>query len=72
MDNYILPGALLKSVNVLELNIGDKVYDKASNREGVISDIKETVPEWIEAYVKLTGDKEETPAWKLPGLVYLG
>ena len=71
MDNYILPGALLKSVSVFELEKGDKVYDKTSGKEGVISNIKETAPEWIEAFVTLDGEKE-VPAWKLPACVYLG
>lgn len=70
MKQKILPGHPLNKTNVFDLTIGDKVYDKSSNQIGIISDIRETGYEVVEAFVKLKTD--EIPAWKLPECVYLG
>lgn len=72
MDNYILPGMLLKDANVFEMSIGDRVYDKISGRSGTITDIKEVAPEWVEAFITLDNSDTEVPASNLPGCIYLG
>lgn len=66
-----LPGMLLNRVSVFDLKPGQKVYDKDTDKLGVISDIKETAPEYIEAFVMFEGETLETPAWKLRNCVIL-
>ncbi len=69
---YNLPGTLLSKISVFDLKPGAKVYDKASNKEGVISDVKETSFEVVEAFIKLEGQEAEVRASTIPHLVYVG
>ena len=66
-----LTGAYLHKTSVFDLKKGATVYDKESNRTGVISDIRETRAECIEAFIKLEGDDKEYPAHKFIQLVLL-
>ncbi len=50
-----LPGLPVIKVSVFDLTIGTKIYDKKSNRFGIISDIRETSYENVEAYITLDG-----------------
>lgn len=68
----ILPGTKLTDIIVFDLSVGDKVYDKDSNREGVIVDIIETGFEVVEAYIRFSGSKAEELAYRYPQAVYLG
>lgn len=45
-------------VNVFELKKGDKIVDLTTNRIGVITKVKETAPEWIDAFI-IYDEKEE-------------
>lgn len=67
-----LPGLRVKDISVFELSPGMKVYDKASNATGVISDVRETSPEWIEAFYTLDGQVGESRVSQNPDLVLLG
>ncbi len=65
-----LPGFPVIKASVFDLKIGTKVYDKKSKRNGIISDIRETSPENIEAFITLNGDIE-VKASKYPQVVII-
>ena len=71
MKTVNLPGRLVKDVGVFGLNKGDKVLDKASGKQGIISNVTETAPEWVEAFVKFDGEDKEQAVWKFTQLVVL-
>lgn len=66
MDTYILPGMLLKDINVFELKIGDRVYDKASGRSGSISNIEDV------AFIRFDGGDTYISVNALPSCIYIG
>lgn len=72
MDKYILPGMLIKDLNAWELNVGDRVYDRSSGNSGSVVEIRETAPEWVEAFIRFDGSDSDVPAWKYPNCIYLG
>lgn len=71
MIKSILPGTKLNTISVFELSTGLKVYDKDSNKSGVVSSIKEAKDQGIDAYVRLEGADKEILADYLPNLVII-
>jgi hypothetical protein len=67
-----LPGLQVIKADVFSLKIGTKVYDKKSNRNGVISDIKDVGGDNISALILLDGETEAVQAYKLPQTVIIG
>ncbi len=67
-----LPGLQVIKADVFSLEVGTKVYDKASNTMGVIESIRETRSECIEAFILLDGETEAVQAYKLPQAVIVG
>lgn len=63
MKNLILPGMPLLMIQPFDIPTGQKVFDKDSNRIGVVV-VKETQYECIEAFVRFD-TKEEIKASKL-------
>lgn len=50
----------IKIPDIFALRAGDKVKDTFTGEEGVITSIRETAPEWIEAFVTWQGETKET------------
>jgi hypothetical protein len=67
-----LPGFPVLKADVFSLKIGMEVYDKVSNRTGIISDIKDVGADNIAAFILLDGDAVELEAYRLPQTVIIG
>jgi len=68
----LLPGLRVKDASVFDLSPGLRVYDRSTGKHGVISDVRETGYEVIEAFIQFDGEIQETVAWKLPFTVIIG
>lgn len=66
MDTYLLPGMLLKDINVFELKVGDRIYDKTSGRSGSISNIEDVV------FIRFDGGDTDISLNALPHCIYIG
>lgn len=67
-----LPGLPVIKADVFNLKVGTRVFDKNSGKTGMISDIRETGYEVIEAFIQLDGETKETAAWLMPQTVIVG
>lgn len=65
-----LPGLYVNKLSVFQIKAGDRAFDKNSGKSGTLV-IKETAPEWIEAFIKFDGDNNEYAAHRYPLLVLL-
>jgi hypothetical protein len=74
MKRVILPGLSVRKIDIFndEFSYGDRIYDKASGKLGVIVGVKESIADDIELYFKLDGENTEKRAYQLLNAVYLG
>ncbi len=63
----ILPGTDINVLSSNELNVGDQVYDRYTNKKGFIKDISSDG--WVEVYFE---DKTSAYTIDMPLAVYLG
>lgn len=64
MKQLVLPGYPLKSLSAFTVEPGTKVFDKDSNRVGVV-EVHETSSECIEVFVRFDTSEEPIIAYKL-------
>lgn len=70
--NKLLPGLRVKTLSVFDLEVGTKIYDKSTDKYGIISDIRETGYEVIDAFILLDGETTEVPVWRMPEAIIIG
>ena len=49
----------LSKVNVLDLNLGDRIFNEKTEEIGLVISIRETGNEWVDAFVVWPGSKAE-------------
>lgn len=71
MKPTLLPGLRVIKASVFDLSIGTRILDKATNTLGIISDIRETTPENVEAFILIDGETQEANVSSFPQAVIL-
>ena len=56
---------------VFDLKLKTQVYDKFTGKYGMITSIKETAPDWIEAFVRWEDSECEEPLPMVPNVYIL-
>jgi hypothetical protein len=67
----VLHNTPVRDADVFALKVGMLVLDKATGVSGVVSDIRETGTDWVEAFVRLDGSDKEIKASALPECVLI-